>query len=157
MANAVWYTGRGTVLSYSLDGQTWVALPQLQQFEPSGSKQTMVDQTNLQTQGNFTQPQAVQVDAGEVSFSGVYGGQIQQLLLGQYHGSMTLLYWQAQLVDGTFYTFQAFVSEFKPYSVKWNKTYGFSGKLRIVGGMESPLSAFQPNAFDPNAFQVVLI
>ena len=49
------------------------------------------------------------------------------------------------------------MSEFKPYSVKWNKTYGFSGKSRIVGGMESPLSAFQPNAFDPNAFQVVLI
>jgi hypothetical protein len=118
----------------------------------------MVDQTNLQTSGNFTTPMAVQIDAGEIDFAGVLNdNDPTYLALGQYHGSMTLLYWQVQLVDGTVFTFAAYISEFKPFSVKFNKANGWSGKLRLVGGMESPLSAFQPNAFDPNAFQVVVI
>jgi hypothetical protein len=157
MPNPVGYNGRGTILQYSVDGQTWVLVPQIQQFEPAGSKQTMVDQTNLSTPGNFTQPQAVQVDSGEIEFSGIYAPLSGQLLLGQYHGALTLLFWQAQLTDGSYYTFQAYVSEFKPFGVKVNKLNTWSGKLRLVGGMESPLSAFEPAAFDPHAFQVVEI
>lgn len=149
------YNGRGTVLSFSPDGVTWTAVPQLQQFEPDGSKQAMVDQTNLNSPGNFTQPYAVQVDAGEITFSGIYSGATAQVLLGSYHASMTLLYWQALLLDGSLYSFLAFVSEFKPFSVKWNKYNTWSGKLRIVGGMQTPLSAFQSGAFDPAAFGTI--
>lgn len=160
MANPKGYIGRGTALQYSPTGQApWTALDQIQEFEPSGggSKQIMVDQTNLQTSGNFTQPKAVQVDAGEIDVAGVYSGSLAQLTLGQYHGTMVPLYFQALLVDGTAWSFLAFVSEFKAFSVKVNKAVLWTAKLRLVGGMESPLSAFQPNAFDPNAFQVVLI
>jgi hypothetical protein len=152
MANPIAYSGRGTVLAFSPDGFTWTPVPQIQQFEPSGSKQTMEDQTNLSSPGNFTQPYAVQVDCGDIDFSGVYSGALAQLQLGAYHAAMTLLYWQAELVDGSFYTFQAFVSEFKPFSAKWNKLYTWSGKLRIVGAMQSPLATFQSGAFDPLVF-----
>jgi hypothetical protein len=146
------YVGRGTVLSYSTDNFTFVAVPQIQQFEPTGSKQTMVDQTNLSSPGNSTQPYAVQVDTGELDFSGIYSGAAPQLQLGAYHAAMTLLYWQAELVDGSFYEFQAFVSEFKPFSAKWDKLYTWSGKLRLVGAMQTPLSTFQAGVFDPLVF-----
>jgi hypothetical protein len=154
MANPIGYSGRGTVLSYSLDSITWIPVPQIQQFEPSGAKQTMIDQTNLSTPGVFTQPLAVQVDGGDINLTGIYSGALAQLNLGQYNAGLTLLYWQALLVDGSFYTFQAFVSEFKPFSAKWNKLYTWSAKLRLVGGMQSPLGAFDSNAFDPGAFQI---
>ena len=146
------YSGRGTVLSYSPDAVSWTAVPQIQQFEPDGSKQVMEDQTNLSSPGNYTQPFPVQVDSGEITFSGIYSGALAQLQLGAYHASMTLLYWQAQLVDGSFYTFQAFVSQFKPFSAKFNKIYTWSGKLRLVGGIQTPLSTFQAGVFDPLVF-----
>lgn len=154
------YGGRGTILQYSLTGTApWTELDQIRQFEPAGdgSKQIFVDQTNLQTSGNFTQPTPVQVDAGEIEVAGVYSGSAEQLALGQYHGTMALVYWQAKLVDGTYWSFAAYVSAFKAFSVKVNKANLWTAKLRLTGGMESPLSAFQPGAFDPAAFQVVLI
>lgn len=158
MAIPIAYAGRGTKLLYSLDNQNFTPVPQIQQFEPSGSKQTMVDQTNLSTAGNFTTPQAVEVDAGEIDFSGILNPQDPvYLALGSFHGAMTRVYWRAQLTDGSVFSFQAYVSEFKPFSAKKDKLYTWSGKLRLVGGMESPASAFQPDAFDPAAFQVVLI
>jgi hypothetical protein len=146
------YVGRGTVLSYSTDDATWTALDQIQQFEPSGVKTTMVDQTNLSSPGNFTQPYAAQVDSGEIDCSGIYSGSLAQLLLGSYQASMTLLYWQAELIDGSIYAFQAFISEWKPFAAKWNKAYTWSAKLRLVGALQTPLSTFQSGAFDPAAF-----
>jgi hypothetical protein len=153
MANPQGYSGRGTVLSFSLDTTTWTPVPQIQQFEPVGSKQVKEDQTNLSSPGNFTQPFAVQVDSGEITIAGLYSGAVAQLQLGSYHAAMTLLYWQAQLVDGSFYTFQAYVSEFKPFSAKWNKLYTWSAKLRVTGGgLQTSLSAFDGGAFDSAAF-----
>ncbi len=84
------------------------------------------------------------------------------MLLGQYHGSMTPLFFRLQLaaIAGEapqFYSFQAYVSEFKPWAVSYNKFIPITGKLRLTGGMESPLSGFQPSGFDPAGFQVVLV
>ena len=153
MAAPQGYNGRGTVLEYSLDSVTWTAVPQIQQFEPDGSKQVMEDQTNLSSPGNFTQPFPVQVDSGEINLSGIYAPLTGQLQLGTYHAAMTLLYWQAQLIDGSTFTFQAFVSQFKAFSVKINKVYTWTAKLRVVGGgIQSPASAFQAVAFDPLVF-----
>lgn len=158
MSIPIAYIGRGTQLLYSLDNFNFTPVPQIQQFEPTGSKQTMVDQTNLSTPGYFTQPQAVQVDAGEIDFAGILNPQDPvYLALGTFHGANTLLYWRARLTDGSVFSFQAFVSEFQAFSAKWNKLYTWKGKLRIVGGLESPASAFQPDAFDPAAFQVDFI
>ena len=82
MATPQGYNGRGTVLEYSLDSVTWTAVPQIQQFEPDGSKQVMEDQTNLSSPGNFTQPFPVQVDSGEINLSGIYAPLTGQLQLG---------------------------------------------------------------------------
>ena len=140
MANPIGYSGRGTKLSYSFDGVSFTAVAQLQQFKPSGSKQTIVDQTNLSSPGNFTQFLAVQADAGEIDFAGVLNpGDLTYLTLGQIHGNLALVFWRAQLIDGSIFGFQAFVSEFVPFDVKWNKLYTFSGKLRLSGGMQSPI------------------
>jgi len=53
--------------------------------------------------------------------------------------------------------FRAYVSEFQAFAVKVMKLYTWSGKLRLAGGMESPLGAFDPNVFDPAVFQTGLI
>jgi len=141
---------------YSLDNLNFIAVAQLQQFEASGSKQTIIEQTNLSTPGNFTQYQAVQADGGEIDFAGVLNpGDVTYLTLGQLHGTLTLAWWRALLVDGSIFGFQAFVSELKPFSVKWNKLSTFSGKLRLTGGFQSPLGAFQPGAFDGLAFGTI--
>jgi len=155
-------SGYGSQLSMSTDGVNFTQVVQLQRIEPGGSRQTMVDQTNLRTVGNFTTPLAVQVDGGEVDMTGVFSSDISQLLLGQYHGSLTPLFFRLKLAPiagspPTYYSFQAFVSEFKSWAVVYNKFIPFSAKLRLIGGMESALSGFQPNGFDPNGFQVVLI
>jgi len=152
MPNPTVYGGRGTQLLYSLDNVTFVAVAQLQQFEPSGSKQTIIDQTNLSTPGTFTQKLAVQVDAGQIDFAGVLNPQdASYLALGQLHDALTLAYWRAQLVDGTVLNFQAFVCEFKAFAAKWNKLYTFSGKLQLTGGLNQA-GTFQADAFDPLAF-----
>lgn len=156
MPNPIGYAGRGTKLSYSLDNVNFTAVAQLQQFEPSGSKQALVEQTNLSSPGNFTQYLAVQADAGEIDFAGLLNpGDLTYLTLGQLHGNLFLAWWRAQLVDGSVFGFQAFVSEFKPFAVKWNKLYTFSGKLRLTGGMQSPIGVFDPSAFDPLAFGTI--
>jgi hypothetical protein len=152
MANPIGYNGRGTVLSY-LFGSVWTPVPQIQQFEPDGSKQLLEDQTNLSSPGNFTQPFPTQVDSGEITLSGVYSGGATQLQLGIYHQAMTLLSWQAQLLDGSVWAFQAYVSQFKPFSAKINKLVMWSAKLRVVGGgLQSPFSTFQAVVFDPFVF-----
>jgi hypothetical protein len=149
----VGYAGRGTLLEYSLDNVTFTVLAQLQQFEPSGSKQTIIEQTNLSSPGNFAQFLAVQIDAGEISFSGVLNPEdLSYLTLLQLHGNMTLVYWWASLIDGSSFYFQAFVSEIVAFVAKWNKAYTFSGKLRLTGGMTSPLGTFDAATFDPLVF-----
>jgi hypothetical protein len=156
MSIPIGYNGRGTQLLWSLDNINFTPVAQLQQFEPTGSKQTLVDQTNLSTPGNFTVYQAVQADGGEIDFAGLLNpGDYTYLTLGQLHGNLVAAFWQARLVDGSVFSFQAFVSEFKPFTVKWNKLYTFSGKLRLTGGFQSPLGAFQPGAFDPLAFVTI--
>lgn len=150
------YPGYGSKLFYSYDGVNYTPIAQLQKFGPSGSKQTIVDQTNLRSGGNFTQSAAVQVDAGEFDLSGIYSGDITQELLGQFHGSLALIYWRVLLTDRSYYSFRAYVSEFTPWAVTYNKAIPFSAKLRVSGGIESPLSGYQQNGFG-NGFQQVLI
>jgi hypothetical protein len=132
------YLGYGSTLSSSLDGITYAVVAQLKKFVPAGSKQTMADQTNLRSQGPFTQPLAVQVDTGEFEFDGVYLGDATQLSLGQLHGQMQLAYFKAVLSDGTIWAFVGYVSEFKPFDVTYNKAIAFSGKLRVAGGITPP-------------------
>ena len=132
------YVGRGSKLKASLDNITYFTVAQLKKFAPMGSKQTMVDQTNLRSPGPFTQPFAAQVDSGDIEFEGVYSGDTTQMSLGFLHGQMQQAWFQVQLTDGTTWSFQGLVSEFVPWSVTYDKHIPFSGKLRIVGGLTPP-------------------
>ena len=155
MSKPTGYAGRGSRLEYSTDNLNFTNVAQIQQFESTGSKQTRVDQTNLLTPGPFTQDIPVQIDSGDFDFAGVLNPQdATYLALLHHHYAMTLLYWRVVLMDGTKFFFQAYVSEFKPFSVKWNKVNGWTGKLRVNGVIEGPLTVFDPNAFDPSAFQI---
>jgi len=135
MANPIAYGGRGSQLLYSLDGVTYVPLAQLRQFESGGSKQAMVDQTNTRSSDAYTHPLAVQVDSGEIDFGGALNPEDPTYLaLGEFHGGLNLIYWLVIFPDGSSTNFKAFVSEFKPFGVKWDKLLDWSGKLRLVGG-----------------------
>jgi hypothetical protein len=138
MAIPIGYAGRGSQLMCSLDGINFTAVAQLQSFEPSGSKQTVVDQTNLLSPGNFTVALAVKVDSGEIDFAGILNAYDPTFVtLAQLHAALTLAYWRVTLIDGSQFTFQAFISEFKPFGVKITKLNTFSGKLRLAGAMQS--------------------
>jgi hypothetical protein len=51
---------------------TFTPVAQLQQFEPSGSKQTIVDQTNLSSPGYFTESAAVQISERSFACNGCF-------------------------------------------------------------------------------------
>jgi hypothetical protein len=143
MAIPISYVGRGTQLLYSLDGVSYAGLTQLRQFEATGSKQTLVDQTNLRQADSFTYPLPVLIDSGEIDFAGALNPQDPTYLaLEQFHGGLTLVFWKVIFVDGSSVTFKAFVSEFKPFGVAWNKILNWSGKLRLAGGFAGLSGAF---------------
>jgi hypothetical protein len=155
------YNGRGTVLQVSQDGTNFLSTGQLTKIEPGGSKQKIVDATDLgAAQLGFTTPLAVQVESGELACEGVLNPQdpVTQLL-GQLHGSLALASFLVTLSDNlTSYYFQGYVSDWKPFSVALGKMLRISWKLRIVGALCATTdSAFQPNAFQPQAFQIVQV
>lgn len=130
----VGYAGRGSKLLYSPDSVTYTPLGQMQQFEHSGSKQIIVDQTNLLSPSNATQALAVRVDHGEIEIAGLLDPQnVTYLALQQFHIANTLVYWRVRLIDGSSFTFTGFVSEFKAFGVKVLKLDVWSAKLRLSG------------------------
>lgn len=136
------YPGYGSSLASSPNGSAYTTIAQLKKFAPVGSKQTMVDQTNITTPLPFTQPYAARVDSGEFELSGVLNpSEATALNLGTLHAGLTLAYFQVTLTDGSVYTFQAFVSEYVPFDVTYNKMIGFSAKLRVQGAITGPAGA----------------
>lgn len=129
------HPGYGSKLELSTDNVTFVKVAQLQRFSPSGSRQTMTDQTNISTPDNFTRPLAVRVDSGDLDMTGVLDPSNTGITqLGTFHTNMTLVYARVTLSDGTPYTFQCYVSEYVPFTVQFDKAIGFTAKLRISGG-----------------------
>lgn len=156
--NPIGYNGRGSQLLASIDAVNFTPVAQLTRFEPSGSKQNFVDQTSLTSPGVFMQPLPVQVDSGEFTLEGLANPTNLMLLqLGVWHGSLTLVYWQVRLPDGSTYSFQAYVSEFAPFKVQLGKYIRFSAKLRITGGIEAPVGVFDPAVFNQSVFNCGLI
>jgi hypothetical protein len=134
MSIPVGYVGRGSQLLYSANGVDFTPLGQMQQFEHSGSKATVVDQTNILSPNNATQALAVRVDHGEIDISALLNPQnVTYLALQQFHIANTLVNWRVRLLDGSSFTFQAFVSEFKAFGVKVMKLDVWSAKLRLSG------------------------
>lgn len=118
----------------------FTTVAQLRKAAPQGSKQTIVDQTNILTAGNGDAPIAVRFAGGEIDISGVLSPQDgSQLTLGQLHANLTLAWWQLLLADGmTVWTFQGYVSEYVPWALDINKAVVFSAKIRISGAFTGP-------------------
>jgi hypothetical protein len=132
--------GPGSKLMYSTDGTHFTTVAQLRKFSPSGSKQMIVDQTNILTVGNSDAPLAARFSSGEISMDGVLNPQSgSQTQLGIFHASLTLLFWKVLLSDNvTVWTFQGFLSQFVPFDVEVAKAMAFSAKIRIWGALTGP-------------------
>jgi len=129
-------------MSSSNANGSFVPVAQLKTFAHQGSKQTIVDQTNISTPDNFSRPLAVRIDSGEINLDGVLDPANTSILqLGTAHASMALYYFLAVLSDGTQYTFQGLVSEYAAFSVSYSKAMLFSAKIRISGALTGPAGA----------------
>jgi hypothetical protein len=136
--------GAGSKLFMSSTGATgsFVPVAQLKTFAPKGSKQTIVDQTNISTPDNFSRKMAVRIDSGELNLDGVLDPANTSILqLGTAHASMALYFFWAVLSDGTQYTFQGLVSEYVPFSVSYSKAMLFSATITISGALTGPAGA----------------
>ena len=121
------------------DNVRFTPVAQLKSFIPQGSKQTIVDQTNILTPDDFTRPLAVRVDSGELELVGILDPKNTGVLqLGTAHVTLAISYFKAVLSDGTEYDFQGLVSEYIPFSVAYNKAIGFSARIRISGALSGP-------------------
>jgi hypothetical protein len=132
--------GFGSKLSYTLDGTDYTTIAQLQRIVPAGSKQQMVDRTNILTADNFTRRLPVRVECDELDLAGVCSPQDgSQLSLGSLHAALLIVAWKILLSDNaTFYTFSAAVSSYVPFELVYNKFVPFKAKLALIGGISGP-------------------
>jgi hypothetical protein len=132
--------GFGSKLSYTLDGTHYTTVAQLQRVVPVGSKQQLVDRTNILTADNFARRLPVRIQCDDLDLAGVLSPQDgSQLSLGSLHASLEIVAWKLLLSDGeTFYTFSASVSDYVPFEVVYNKFVPFKAKLALIGGMTGP-------------------
>ena len=134
--------GYGSKLFMSSDNVHFVPVAQLKSFVPQGSRQTVVDQTNVLTPDNFSRPLAVRVDSGDIDLAGVLDPANTQILqLGTAHAALALYFFKVVLPDGSEYDFQGLVIEYVPFSVTYNKFIGFSAKVRVSGALTGPAGA----------------
>jgi len=133
------YPGYGSKLSLSANGVTYTEVAQLQRFAPTGSRQTLVEQTNVLTPDNFARQLATRVDSGELEMAGILNPSNAGILqLGTFHASLALAYCMVTLSDGSVYTFQGYVSEYVPFIVAHDKALAFTGKIRVNGAFTGP-------------------
>lgn len=135
--------GAGTKLNMSatLSGP-YVPVAQLKTIKPKGSRQTVVDQTNLLTPDNFDRWLATRVSSGQVELMGVLDPTNTSILqLGTAHASLALYFFQLVLSDGTQYSFAGLVSEYVPFDVSHAKAVAFSAVITISGSMTGPAGA----------------
>ena len=131
--------GYGSRLFMSSDNIHFSPVAQLKSFVPQGSRQTVVDQTNVLTPDSFSRPMATRIDSGDIDLAGVLDAQNGNILqLGTAHAALALYYFKIVLTDGTEYDFQGLVIEYVPFSVTYNKFIGFSAKVRVSGAFVGP-------------------
>jgi|SRR5580698_2097459 hypothetical protein len=133
------YQGRGSFLEFeTLDSSpgSFVRVAQLQKFSFGGLKVATDKITNLDSPDAFEEIIATIIDPGDVSFDGILNpettDQADMLTLLQ---NRTKTGWKIVLTDGTYYTFEAYLTEFVPANVDYSKAITFSGKLTITGAV----------------------
>lgn len=134
MANPKGYAGRGTIIEFSNDGTTYVAMPQLEKFEKTGSS-TEYDQIEcIDSPGVNDFPFPVMVKNGNYSASGPYDPQnpgITQLQANQQ--ALWVGYYRVTMIDGSKFTGQCSVSKFETPKVDVKKAVRFDFEVRIFG------------------------
>lgn len=132
--------GFGSKLLVSTDGIDFSTIAQLQRIVPAGSKQQMVDRTNILTSDNFARRLPVRIECDELDLAGVVKPQDgSQLSLGTLHANLQIVNWKILLSDNvTFYTFLASVSSYVPFEIVFNKFVPFKAKLAVTGGLTGP-------------------
>lgn len=147
------YQGRGSRLLFSTDAINYLQLGQLQTITPSGSRSQIVDVTHMGS-GPFSQKQSVQVDGGDISFTGVLDPQDPVLqIFSKLQPNFTQCWFRVILTDGTALYFQGFVSEFVSFKIDYSKALSFSGKISVTGGIQTGPGGFQVPGFQSPGFQ----
>jgi len=128
------YPGRGTQIAFSLDGQNFTPMPQLEKFEKTGSKTDYDDVTCLDSPGSNKYWQPVVVENGDYSAEGSYdpgNAGITQMQANQQ--ALALIYYKITLIDGTTLTGQCSVSQFEAPKIDRYKANRFSFQVKIFG------------------------
>jgi hypothetical protein len=112
----------------------YVAMPQLEKFDRSGSKTEMDDVTCLDSPGHNKFPAPVVVDNGKYTAEGVFDPQNANIttLMG-YLQNMTQIGYQITLVDGTTLVGLCYVTQFEAPKVDRYKRNRFMFEIDIFG------------------------
>jgi hypothetical protein len=137
-ANPVGYPGRGTVIGFStlpLAGPpVYVAMPQLEKFDRSGSKVDFDDATCLDSPGNNKFPIPIVADNGDYTAEGVFDpGNAGITALMGYMQAMQQLGYKITLIDGSTLVGLCYVSKFEVPKVDRYKVNMFSFDIKIFG------------------------
>jgi hypothetical protein len=138
MANPVGYPGRGTIIAFTatpvVGGSVYVAMPQLEKFERSGSKADFDDATCLDSPGNNKFPVPIVIDNGKYAAEGLFDPQNAGIvsLMGTMQ-AMAQLGYKITLIDGTTLVGLCYVSQFEAPKVDRYKLNHFSFEVSIFG------------------------
>ena len=138
MANPVGYFGRGSIIAFTATpvsgGSVYVAMPQLEKFERSGTKVDFDDITCLDSPGNNKFPLPVVVDNGKYNAEGVFDPQNAAIIqiLGPFQ-AMAQLGYKLTLIDGTILVGLCYIAQFEVPKVDRYKANRFSFEIMIFG------------------------
>lgn len=134
MANPKTYVGRGSVISFSPDGTTYTAMPQLEKFDNAGTTTEYDQCETIDTPGTNDYPVPVMGKNGTYAGTGPYDPQNAAITgLQAYKQSLAIIYFKVQLIDGTTITGQCSVSKFDAPKVDVKKVNRFEFEIRTAG------------------------
>lgn len=138
MPNPVGYPGRGTIIAFTTTpvsgGSVYVAMPQLEKFERSGSKADFDDATCLDSPGNNKFPIPIVIDNGKYTAEGIFDPLNPGItaLMG-YMQAMAQIGYKITLIDGSILVGLAYVAQFEAPKVDRYKVNRFSFEVQIFG------------------------
>jgi predicted secreted protein len=148
--------GRGSLLQTSPDGVTFTAIAQLKSFGFDGWKTDTLDNTQIETSGNFKTKIPGRIDGGTVTLTGVkLNSDPGQQSVASLAKNKTVQTWKLTEPDGfTTYTFQGFISEFTPTKVNYSTLITFAAKIAVSGNVTITFAGgFQTPGFQGPGFQ----
>jgi len=134
MANPKTYVGRGTIVSLSADGVTYVAFPQLEKFDRAGTTTDYDQCETLDTPGTNDFPIPVMGKNGTYAGTGPYDPENAAITAAQvYKQALQLIYYKVQMIDGSTFVGECSVSKFDAPKIDVKKVVRFEFEIRILG------------------------